>query len=197
MVSTRHHPNDFSSPSTPTPAPKAGKELAASATGTRKWRHTPSVIATLWLSLSVPVVLWDASYVLFRPHSMPGGTLHYIWSPYALYGTIDYIYGWPAWNNRNGFTAAQSLMNLVETACYLFYLYVLFQYGITPSHGRGRKSKAAKQSRFLDLKKSVDGRLGAIALLVVFSGSVMTLSKTVLYEPGLSDIERDLKLKSP
>ncbi|MCJ1254802.1 hypothetical protein MMC24_002618 [Lignoscripta atroalba] len=38
---------------------------------------------------------------------MPGGWLHSpIWVPYALYGTVDYIYGFPAWEARNGFTAA-------------------------------------------------------------------------------------------
>ncbi|PGH30176.1 hypothetical protein GX50_07076 [[Emmonsia] crescens] len=180
MVSTRHHPRDFPPPTISSLTQETEKEQDGYV-GTRVWRHTPSVIVTLWLSISIPVVLWDASYVLLRPHSMPGGSLHYIWSPYALYGTIDYIYGWPAWNNRNGFTSAQSLMNLVETACYLFYLFVLFQYGTTFDHQGDRKSKPTKKSSFLHPRKSIDGRLGAIALLVVFSGSVMTVSKTVLY----------------
>jgi hypothetical protein len=39
---------------------------------------------------------------------MPGGKFHSpIWTPYALYGTVDYMYGWPAWNAGIGFTAAQ------------------------------------------------------------------------------------------
>ncbi|OAX81510.1 hypothetical protein ACJ72_04154 [Emergomyces africanus] len=180
MVSTRHHPVDFPPPTTPNLAQKTEKERDRYV-GTRQWRHTPSVIVTIWLSISIPVVLWDASYVLLRPHSMPGGSLHYIWKPYALYGTIDYIYGWPAWNNRNGFTSAQSLMNLVESACYLFYLFVLFKYGTTSNLKGDRKSKSAKQSSLLDQQRSIDGRLGAIALLVVFSGSIMTVSKTLLY----------------
>ncbi|EGC41020.1 conserved hypothetical protein [Histoplasma capsulatum var. duboisii H88] len=178
MVSTRHHPKDF--PSSTSVSPSKSEKDQRGSVGTGKWRHTPSAIVTLWLSISVPLVLWDAGYILLRPHSMPGGRLHYIWSPYALYGAIDHVYGWPAWNDRDGFPSAQSLMNLVETACYIFYLFVLFQYG-TFDHGGGRKSKTAKKSYFLDLRKSVSGRLGAIALLVVFSASVMTTSKTILY----------------
>ncbi|OJD15730.1 hypothetical protein AJ78_04028 [Emergomyces pasteurianus Ep9510] len=180
MVSTRHHPGDFPAPATPNLAQKTETEQDGRV-DTREWRHTPSVIVTIWLSISVPLVLWDAGYVLFRPHSMPGGRLHFIWKPYALYGTIDYIYGWPAWHNRNGFTSAQSLMNLVETACYLFYLFVLFKYGTTPNIKGHRKSKSAKKSGFLVPRKSIGGWLGATALLVVFSGSVMTVSKTLLY----------------
>ncbi|OJD25697.1 hypothetical protein ACJ73_02928 [Blastomyces percursus] len=181
MVSTRHHPRDFPQPSATGPNNHAEKDQNGYVVA-REWRHTPSVIVTLWLCISVPVVLWDASYVLLRPHSMPGGSLHYIWSPYALYGTIDYIYGWPSWNNRNGFTGAQSLMNLVETASYLFYLFVLFNYGTASNHKDKNKSKSAS---FFDSRRSIGGKLGAIALLVAFSASVMTVSKTVLY--GLNE----------
>ncbi|EEQ83769.1 uncharacterized protein BDCG_00574 [Blastomyces dermatitidis ER-3] len=184
MVSTRHHPRDFPQPSATGVNTHAEKDQNRYVVA-REWRHTPSVIVTLWLCISIPVVLWDASYVLLRPHSMPGGSLHYIWSPYALYGTIDYIYGWPAWNNRNGFTSAQSLMNLVETACYLFYLFVLFNYGTTSNYKGENKGKSATKGDFFAPRRSIGGRLGAIALLVVFSGSVMTVSKTVLY--GLNE----------
>ncbi len=57
---------------------------------------------------------------------MPGGALHLpLFRPYALYGTVDYIYGWPAWRARNGFTAAQAGLNVVETVGYLGYLGVV------------------------------------------------------------------------
>ncbi|KAJ5911521.1 uncharacterized protein N7473_000824 [Penicillium subrubescens] len=163
MVSTRHHPRDFPSPE------KAAKELVKSSpapttNGTaHKWVHTPSAALTIWLVVSVPLVIWDAGYVLLRPHSMPGGRLHSpIWTPYALYGTVDYIYGWPAYNARNGFTAAQTVMNVVETLGYLYYLWIGFVW-------------------LLAGEKVVAGRTGAIALLVAFTASVMTLSKTLLY----------------
>jgi hypothetical protein len=150
----------------------------------RKWVHTPSAAVTIWLMVSIPLVIWDAGYVLLRPHSMPGGKLHSpVWTPYALYGTIDYIYGWPAFNARNGFTAAQTVLNLFETACYIFYLAVLYRYGTTvTSSGRASQRKVKKGlSWFLLDEKVVAGRIGALALVIAFSGSVATFTKTVLY----------------
>ncbi len=109
---------------------------------------------------------------------MPGGKFHSpIWTPYALYGTVDYVYGWPAWNERHGFTAAQASLNAVETVLYGYYLWILW--------ARGRAPKGGKDiSWFLGVsekgrRKIVDN--GALALLLVFSGAVMTLSKTILY----------------
>ncbi|KAK3950788.1 hypothetical protein QBC32DRAFT_216516 [Pseudoneurospora amorphoporcata] len=89
---------------------------------------------------------------------MPGGALHYpLWTPYELYGRVDYVYGWKAWNERNGFTAAQGMMNAFETGLYLVYAWGV----LGGSKGEGRK--------------------GATVLLVGFAAAVMTLSKTVLY----------------
>lgn len=178
MVSTRHHPREFPSPE------RAAKEVVKSPVtnaNSRKWTHTPAAALTIWLLFSVPLVLWDASYVLLRPYSMPGGRLHSpVFTPYALYGKIDYIYGWPAFNARNGFTAAQTVLNLIETAAYIWYLSVVYLYGSTVVSGRG--SQVSKGFLWL-LKgeKVVAGRIGAIALLVAYTASVMTLSKTILY----------------
>lgn len=183
MVSTRQHPRDFSS--TATAAKDLSKPSQNDGGPVRKWVHTPSTAVTLWLALSIPFVLWDSSYVLLRPHSMPGNRLHSpIWTPYALYGTIDYIYGWPAFNESNGFTAAQTIMNLVETAAYLYYLGVIYAYGtpIAPSTGRPQQRKTGKGALWLFKDdKVVSGRTGAVALLVAFSASIMTVSKTALY----------------
>lgn len=184
MVSTRHHPREFPSPE------RAAKELiksspAPTTTGTsRRWVHTPSVALTLWLALSVPLVIWDAGYVLLRPHSMPGGRLHSpIWTPYALYGSIDYIYGWPAFNARNGFTAAQTVMNVLETVGYIYYLVVVYRHGATVTNGNGRGARRTRKGLLwlVTGEKVVAGRVGAVALLVAYSASVMTLSKTLLY----------------
>lgn len=179
MVSTRHHPHEF-------PSPEAGKEVAKSPPATtsansRKWTHTPAAALTIWLIISVPLVIWDTGYVLLRPHSMPGGRLHSpIWTPYALYGKVDYIYGWPAFNAHNGFTAAQTILNIFETIGYIYYLWIVYHYGSTV--GRGGSQKISKGLTWL-LKgdKVVAGRIGATALLVAYTASVMTLSKTVLY----------------
>ncbi|CAG8415766.1 unnamed protein product [Penicillium salamii] len=158
MVSTRHHPREFPSPE------RAAKELVKSPTTTansRKWTHTPAAAVTIWLLVSVPLVLWDASYVLLRPHSMPGGRFHSpVFTPYALYGTIDYIYGWPAFKARNGFTAAQTILNLFETAGYLWYLAVVYVYGSTVVSGRGSPQTSKGLLWLLKGNKVVAGRIG-------------------------------------
>lgn len=182
MVSTRHHPSDFPPPPTPSSPPSSSTCISTN-TG-KRWMHTPATAVTLWLVFSTPLVLWDVAYVLLRPHSMPGNKLHSpIWIPYALYGTVDYIYGWPAFNDRNGFTAAQSVLNLVETVAYIYYLVAVYRYGDTvASNGRGSQRKTKKGLRwFLGEEKVVSGRAGAIALMVAFSASLVTLSKTILY----------------
>lgn len=97
---------------------------------------------------------------------MPGGALHKpFFTPYALYGTVDYIYGDVAWLERNGFTAAQGSLNVVETVGYLGYLAIVWRFGRGEGLG-GRR---------------VGGGWGGVACLVGFALSVMTVSKTVLY----------------
>ncbi|KAL3423619.1 hypothetical protein PVAG01_05366 [Phlyctema vagabunda] len=169
MVSTRSK-KDFSEPdSTPTKIASA------------KWSHTPSNLTLIWLFIAIPLVTWDAGYVLLRPYSMPGGSLHWpIWAPYELYGTVDYIYGWKAWNEKNGFTGAQTALNVVETSMYIYYLYVLYAYG-KPSAAPGRGAPKPAKVGFLGEQRSLNGRTGAVAVLVAFSAAVMTVSKTVLY----------------
>ncbi|AEO68625.1 uncharacterized protein THITE_2118203 [Thermothielavioides terrestris NRRL 8126] len=135
------------------------------------WSHTPTTPTLLWLAVSLPLVLWDSGYILLRPHSMPGGALHRpLWVPYALYGEVDHMYGFKQWHLRNGFAAAQSLMNLAETALYVAYLWLWHRHGRVVVPGR---------------RRAVAGRAGALALLLGFSAAVMTVSKTVLY--GLNE----------
>lgn len=145
------------------------------------WAHTPSNLSILWLAISLPLVTWDTGYVLLRPHSMPGGSLHWpLWVPYDLYGRVDYIYGWKAFNEKNGFTAAQGLLNVVETLMYLYYLYILFAYG-RASTAQGRGAPKTATAGELGQQRYVDGKMGAVAVLVGFSAAIMTVSKTVLY----------------
>ncbi|KAI8626819.1 hypothetical protein F5Y19DRAFT_190495 [Xylariaceae sp. FL1651] len=144
-----------------------GSAAAAAAT---MFTHAPSSLALVWLAVSVPLVIWDCGYVLMRPRTMPGGDLHWpLWVPYALYGEVDHVYGWKAFNAGSGFTAAQGLLNVVETAMYVYYAWVYYQSAV-PVRAAGGQTK-----------KALVGRPAAMAVLVAFSAAVMTLSKTVLY----------------
>ncbi|PYH88671.1 hypothetical protein BO71DRAFT_364974 [Aspergillus ellipticus CBS 707.79] len=182
MVSTRHHPRDFPPPSIARASPPSTPSPNTNGSA-KRWVHVPSGAFTLWLIFSLPLVLWDAGYVLLRPHSMPGNKLHSpIWTPYALYGTIDYLYGWPAFNARNGFTAAQTVLNLFETAAYIYYLVIVYTHGVSAgSAGRGQRKTKKGFMWLLKESKVVSGRTGATALLIAYSASVMTLGKTILY----------------
>ncbi|KAL9612279.1 MAG: hypothetical protein Q9167_003102 [Letrouitia subvulpina] len=94
---------------------------------------------------------------------MPGGKWEKpLYTPYALYGTIDYIYGWPAYEANNGFTAAQASMNVLESLGYCGYLWIIWKHG--------------EESR-----RSVGGGWGGLACLLGFSLSVVTFAKTVIY----------------
>lgn len=181
MVSTRGHPKEFPEPDlTPTKSPSARsrKSITSPNTGTSKWAHTPSNLIIAWLLVSVPLVAWDAAYVMLRPHSMAGGKYQWpLWMPYELYAKIDYIYGWPAYDSNNGFTAAQTALNIVESLMYVYYLYILYAHGKT-SPAPSSKSPTAG---ILGQQRSVEGRDGVLALLVGYSAAVMTASKTLLY----------------
>ncbi|KAL1961310.1 hypothetical protein VTO42DRAFT_38 [Malbranchea cinnamomea] len=179
MVTTRHHPEEFPPP----PSSKYERSSAESLDVTQQWAHRVPNFLLAWLSLSVPIVLWDAGYCLLRPHSMPGGKWHTPWIPYALYGAIDYIYGWPAYHAKNGFTSAQAALNVVESGVYIIYLISVWRHGYSTVGGRARKAERTRKDLrwFFIGNKKVPGREGAVALLVVFSGCVVTFSKTLLY----------------
>jgi hypothetical protein len=175
MVSTRGHPKDFPEPDlTPT-------RSTPSRVRKGKWAHTPSNLSIIWLFISLPLVAWDTGYVMLRPHTMPGGKWHWpLYVPYALYGKVDYIYGWKAYNAHNGFTAAQGLLNIVESVMYIYYLYILFAHG-KQSTKAGREAPKPSNVGFLGQQRTVDGKWGALAVLVGYSAALMTVSKTVLY----------------
>jgi len=142
------------------------------------YSHKIAPLLIIWLFVSLPLVTWDTGYMLMRPHTMPGGKLHSpIWTPYALYGTVDYVYGWPAWDSHVGFSAAQSSLNAVENVLYIYYLATIIRNGAQDFF------KARTFGEFLVGSKSntVSGPGVAKAVLVLFAAAVMTLSKSVLY----------------
>ncbi|KAF4119313.1 Conserved hypothetical, protein [Geosmithia morbida] len=172
MVSTRSSSSRADDAKTPSPtasstqlsrggassstAPKNGSSSSSSKT----WHHVPDNLTLIWLAVSLPLVTWDTLYIFGRPATMPGGSLHWpLWSPYALYGEVDHVYGWEAFNSQDGFTAAQGFLNIVETAMYLYYLVSVY--------GRGGWK--------------VEGEAAARTVLIGFAAAVMTLSKTALY----------------
>ncbi|KAF9450843.1 hypothetical protein P691DRAFT_664456 [Macrolepiota fuliginosa MF-IS2] len=104
-----------------------------------------------WFLVTVPVIAWDVGYCFMRPRSMKGGDLHWIWRPYALYQEVDYVYGVHALENNDGFTNAQSFMNVVETLLNIVYVYL--------AHGAQWPG----------------------ASTIGFGAALMTLSKTILY----------------
>ncbi|KAL1995585.1 hypothetical protein VTN49DRAFT_1772 [Thermomyces lanuginosus] len=183
MVSTRQHPEEYY-PSSGNDNGIARSASKGSSTAGKKAGHTPSTITLLWLLFAIPLVLWDTVYVLLRPHTMPGGKLHSpFFKPYALYGSVDYTYGWPAYKSGHGFPAGQGLMNLFETLAYIFYVTTVYRYGTTAT-GSGRASTKNVRKGLTWLlfeEKVVGGRVGSLAVLIAFSASVATFSKTVLY----------------
>jgi len=82
---------------------------------------------------------------------MVGGDLHWIWKPYEIYQDVDYVYGIPSFERKDGFTNAQSTLNVIETIMNVAYLYYAHVGKWAPAN------------------------------LIGFSAAVMTLSKTVLY----------------
>ncbi|MCJ1478275.1 hypothetical protein MMC13_006952 [Lambiella insularis] len=205
MVSTRSHPSNFPPPTTESPskavvstqrdkrssspAPSTSSAKArkprskqTSKTGSGQWTHTPSNLTLIWLVISVPLVVWDASYVLLRPYSMPGGSLHWpVWVPYKLYGEVDHVYGFQAMEAKNGFTAGQTMLNVVETIGYMTYLWIVWKYGRATEDVEGTGAPSFKSVGWVGEARSVSGSEGGLAVLVAFSMAVMTLSKTALY----------------
>ncbi|KAH9819380.1 hypothetical protein Tdes44962_MAKER05218, partial [Teratosphaeria destructans] len=162
---------------------RLSRTLNASASGPTPalWTHTPSNLTLIWLLVSLPLVTWDMLYVLLRPHSMPGGALHKpLWTPYALYGTIDYVYGVKALEEGNGWTAAQTWVNVVETGVY-------FGREEAGRDGRGAPGREKLEGWLggwggrLGRARTVSGRLAGWCVLLGFATANVTFWKTVLY----------------
>ena len=75
-----------------------------------KKQYKLSTYIWIWCILSFPIVVWDALYILYRPRSMKGGDLEFIWVPYQTYIQADGRYG----DVNDGFGISQSYLNLFE-----------------------------------------------------------------------------------
>ena len=91
------------------------------------------------------------------------------------------MYGWPAFEANNGFTSAQGVMNLIESAGYMFYLWVVWKYGSPAENTEGRGAPSMKLVGWLGEARSVKGSPAGLAVLIAFSTAALTVSKTVLY----------------
>lgn len=112
---------------------------------------------------------------------MAGGALQWpLWKPYEVYASIDHVYGWPGWENRNGFGGAQGVLNAIELVLYGLYAMVIYKHGLSASSGTGVQLDQGKGSALSGGVK-VRGKAGNRALIIGFTAAVMTLSKTVLY----------------
>jgi len=85
------------------------------------------------------------------------------------------VYGWPAYDGKDGFTGAQGALNAVETLGYGVYLWIAYQYGVAESNKMGRGAPG------LLGRRKIVGREAGVAVLIAFAIAIMTLSKTVLY----------------
>lgn len=120
-------------------------------------------------------------YILLRPHTMAGGALQWpIWKPYEIYAAIDYVYGWPGWEQKDGFGAAQGVLNAVELVLYGLYAMIVYNHGVPAAAGTGLQVGQGVSGWFAGGRK-VRGKTGNRALIIGFAAAVMTLSKTVLY----------------
>ncbi|PSR83020.1 hypothetical protein BD289DRAFT_506797 [Coniella lustricola] len=163
-------PPDISSTGSPSPA-------ITTTTSHQPWSHAPTTLTLAWLAISLPLVVWDTGYVLGRPATMPGGWAHApIWSPYELYGRVDHMYGFKQWNLGNGFTAAQGFLNAIETALYVAYWWTWYR--SSPSVAAAAAAAAGGTN---NARRRIAGRAAALAVVLGFAASVMTVSKTVLY----------------
>ena len=95
---------------------------------------------------------------------MPGGWAHApIWKPYALYGEIDHVYGWKAYNAGSGWTAAQTWVNVQETVAYATYLYLVYAYGVREEGTQGRGAPERESVQEVEEKLGVVGTVRGLS----------------------------------
>lgn len=66
----------------------------------------------IWFYVTAIVCTWDATFIMLRPHTLPGGSLAVFWYLYKYYVTVDQRYN----DISDPFVFAQSLLNYGEVA---------------------------------------------------------------------------------
>ena len=123
----------------------------------------------------------DTLYILLRPHTMSGGFLQWpIWKPYEIYASIDHVYGQPGWDLKDGFGGGQGAVNAIEAVLYGLYMMIVYNHGIKAAGGSGVQIGSGVKG-WASGGVRVKGSKGNAALVIGFTASVMTLSKTILY----------------
>lgn len=73
-----------------------------------------------WFLVASPIVLYDATFLLLRPRTLPGGDLNWLWRLYDLYITVDKRYG----DMADTFNIAQAWLNYVEVILSLLAVWL-------------------------------------------------------------------------
>ncbi|XP_060082922.1 uncharacterized protein LOC132562208 [Ylistrum balloti] len=76
-----------------------------------------------WFYSTAVICTWDASFIVFRPHSLPGGSLASIWYLYKHYVTVDQRYN----DLKDDFVFAQSLLNYVEVILNIIAIFMHYR----------------------------------------------------------------------
>ncbi|KAF2196018.1 hypothetical protein GQ43DRAFT_476694 [Delitschia confertaspora ATCC 74209] len=162
-----------------------------SPTSPTSWSHTTSNPTLLWLTISIPLVIWDALYILLRPHTFHNGRLQWpLWVPYEIYAKTDLVYSPEKWAAGEGFGGAQGVMNVVEVVLYGLYWGIVWRHGVGSERGRGVQvgdgagggaRGGAGVAKWLKGGRRIEGWRGGRAVVIGFAAAVITLSKTMLY----------------
>lgn len=113
-----------------------------------------------------------------RPHTFAGGAIAWpFYKPYELYGRVDPVYSPEAYYSGLGWTGAQGLGNIFETAAYFAYIWIVVKHGRSIGKGEG----ILGQLGAVGVRRTVDGYWGAVANLVGYTTLMITVAKSVLY----------------
>lgn len=64
----------------------------------------------VWFYLTAAICTWDATFIMLRPYTLPGGSLAWFWYLYKYYVTVDQRYQ----DTGDAYVFAQSLLNYAE-----------------------------------------------------------------------------------
>ncbi|KAJ3493002.1 hypothetical protein NLJ89_g11117 [Agrocybe chaxingu] len=82
---------------------------------------------SVWFVLSYGISLWDAAYILLRPHSLPGGKWRLPWAVYDVLEYVDKTYDINWFYERHLKSielAAKATVTLPEIGLAILYLYL-------------------------------------------------------------------------